>query len=226
MHRIKWLKVEWNQRYDTVIDAIINDNYNNEKQYGFKAHKRREKFLNATYIFKKEIEEIVENPFTNESIVYQKTIYEQTTFTLEDNELGIEIHNPTRHTQQLLNSFAAMSKFNITIKQIDLNLLECIILLRTKMDKVIVSEIECNNIEIEEHTTIKLIAKNKVADTLEDLEKFLDSKKFTIEKIKCTFTMNTISSNFELTKSGILKTNQSNLEVLLPIMKSVIQSQN
>jgi hypothetical protein len=226
MHRIKWLKVEWNQKYNTVIDAILNDSYNDEKQYGFKAHKRRDRFLNATYIFKKEIEEIIENPFTNESIVYQKIVYEQTTFTLEDNELGIEIHNPPRTIQSLLNNFASMSKFNITIKPIELDLSECITRLKTNFTNIVVSEIECSNIKLEEHTTVKIIAKNKVSDTLQDIKSFLDKKIFTIEKIKCNFTIDSISGSFELTKNGSLKTNKSNLEVLLPIIKFAIQSQD
>lgn len=226
MHRIKWLKVEWNQKYNIVIDAIINDRYDDKKDYGFKANKRRDGFLNATYIFKKEIEEVVENPYTHESIIYQKVVYEQTTFTLEDNHLGIELHNPPRTVQSLLNNFASMSKFNITIKPLELDLFECITRLKTHFNNIIVSDIECHNIKIEEQTIVKLNAKNKLSDALQDIEIFLANKVFTIEKVKCNFIIDNISSSFELTRNGSLKTNESNLKVLLPIIKHVIQSQD
>jgi len=76
MYRIRWFIVNWNNCYAKVIDGILSDIYDEDKNYGFKSYKKRENILEGAYIKRKEIEERIENPFTNESVSYQKTIYE------------------------------------------------------------------------------------------------------------------------------------------------------
>lgn len=223
MYRVIWFDVTWNSKYSTVVDAIISDVYTEEKYYGFTAHKRRDDFLEGSYISKKEIEETVENPLTNESTIYQRIIYEKTLFNLENNQLGIELINPPRGVQNILNSFASMSKFNIAIKQLNLDLSKLIQLLRPKFDKFSIHGIECKDIHISENTNIKLTAKNNQSDVSEDIDIFLNQKKYMIDKIKCSFDLNNVKSVFELSHNGSLKTNKNNLKILLPIIKDTIR---
>ncbi|GEM_PF-4681682 len=223
MYRIRWFDVAWNSKYNTVVDAIISDVYTEEKYYGFTAHKRRDDILEGSYISKKEIEETIENPLTNEATIYQRVIYEKTLFNLENNQLGIELINPPRGVQNILNSFASMSKFNIAIKPLSLDLSKLIQLLRPRFNNFSIHGIECKDIHISENTDVKLTAKNSQSDVSEDIDIFLDKKKYTINKIKCSFELDNVKSVFELSHNGSLKTNKNNLKLLLPIIKGSIK---
>lgn len=223
MYRVRWFDVTWNSKYNTLVDAIISDVYTEDKYYGFTSHKRRDDFLSASYISKKEIEENIENPLTNELTVYNRIIYEKTLFNLENNQLGIELINPPRGVQQVLNTFASMSKFNITIKPLKLDLLKLIQLLNFQFDYFEIHSIECSDICISKNTKVKLVAKNDQYDVFEDIDLFLKNKKYTIDKIKCSFSIEKIKSNFELSNNGNLKTNKNNINFLLPIVKNSIR---
>jgi len=222
MLRVRWFHVNWNSNYDTVVKAVLDDIYSEGKDYGFKKNKIRNNFLSASYIQKKEIEEKIENPLTNQTTVYQRTIFEQTMFVLENNKLGIELINPTRNVQSLLNTFASMSDFNITITQLNLDLLKLLKRLQYKFDKFTVQEIECKNIEIENGTTINLIAKNKQCDVFTDIEKFLNHKEYKVEKIKCNFQLDNLLSSFSISRNGSLKISRQDNDILLPILKNTI----
>ncbi len=225
MQRIRWFKVDWASKYNDIINAILSDTYSEEKDYGFRAFKKRVDFLNASYIHKREIEEKIENPLTNESTTYQRIIYDQTNFTLENNPLGIELINPTRNIQQILNTFALLSDFNISIQPLSLNLTNIMQAIKLEFDSIVIHQIECKDIMITENTAIKLVAKNDRSDVLSDIDNFLKDHKYTIEKIKCTFVLDDKSSTFELTKTGSIKTSQSNLKILLPIIKRAVLTQ-
>ncbi len=225
MYRIRWFDVTWNSQYNTVVDAIISDVYTEEKYYGFTSHKRREDFLGASYISKKEIEESIENPLTNELTTYKRIIYEKTLFNLENNQLGIELINPPRSVQQTLNTFASMSKFNITIQPLNLDLSKLIQLLKFKFDNFEIHVIECSDIHISENTKVKLVAKNDQCDVFEDIESFLNKKEYIIDKIKCSFSLKDVKSVFELSNNGSLKTNKKNLKILSPIIKDTIRKE-
>jgi len=223
MYRVRWFDVAWNSKYNTVVDAIISDVYTEDKYYGFTSYKRRDDFLGASYISKKEIEENIENPLTNELTTYKRIIYEKTLFNLENNQLGIELINPPRGVQQVLNTFASMSKFNIAIKPLKLDLLKLIQLLKFQFDYFEIHSIECSDIHISKNTKVKLVAKNDQCDVFEDIDLFLKNKKYIIDKIKCSFSMKETKSSFELSNNGNLKTNKNNLNVLLPIIKDTIR---
>lgn len=222
MHRVRWFEVDWNSKYNTVIDAILADQYNEEKDYGFKAYKRRDGLLHASYIYKHMIEEKVENPLTHESTIYQKVLYEQTDFVLINNQFGIELINPTKSVQRLLNIFASKANFNIIIKPLNLDLAKLLQILKTEFDSFVIHQIECKDIYIKQNTLMKLSAINKRSDVSCDVEEFLKDKHYTIDKIKCNFVLGSLSSSFELTDTGSLKTNKNNFEVLLPIIKNAI----
>jgi len=224
MHRVQWFKVEWNKHYHKVIDGIVSRQYNDNISYGFKLYKRREKFLEASYITKRENEETIENPFTNEVTIYSKIVYEQTKFILESNSLGIELINPPRSVQKLLNNFASISNFNITINQLNLNLIVLIESLKIEFDEFKINMLECKDIHLQHNTTVKVIAKNDLLDVSQDLKGFLLDKEYTVEKMKCTFVINKIKSHFEFTNKGQLKTNKKNIELLVPIIKKNILS--
>jgi len=74
-----------------------------------------------------------------------------------------------------------------------------------------------------QYTDVKLTAKNSQSDVSEDIDIFLDKKKYTINKIKCSFELDNVKSVFELSHNGSLKTNKNNLKLLLPIVKSSIK---
>ena len=83
-----------------------------------------------------------------------------------------------------------------------------------------VTEIECKNIMIEKNTNIKLIAKNPRTDVYSDIETFLNSYEYIIEKIKCSLSIENSVMNFELSRTGSFKASEKNIKTLVPIIKN------
>ncbi len=222
MYRVRWFTVNWNNTYSKVVNEILSNSYDENKFYGFKTYKKEKDTLYGVFIKKKEIEERIENPLTNEIILYKKIIYEQTKFNLENKELGIELINPSRSIQEIINTFSSLSNFNISVKSLEINLIEFITLLKLDFKSLLISEIECKNIKIKENTVVKIVAKNNRTDVYTDINNFLDNYKYIIEKIKCSMTINNVSMSFELTSKGSFKTNKKNIESLMPVIKNNI----
>ena len=222
MYRVRWFIVNWNNCYSRVIDGILSDMYDEDKNYGFKAYKKQKGILYGAFIKKKEIEEQIENPLTNEIISYKKIMYEETKFNLENKKLGIELINPNRSIQEVINTFSSLSAFNISVKNLDIDLVKFINLLKLEFNSLLISDIECKDIKIKKNTTIKIVAKNNRTDVYIDIDKFLENHKYMIEKIKCSIIINNISMSFELTNKGSFKTNKKNIESLVPIVKNNI----
>jgi len=222
MYRVRWFIVNWNNTYSKVVNEILLNSYDENKFYGFKTYKKEKDTLNSILIKKKEIEEKIENPLTNEIVLYKKIMYEQTKFNLENKRLGIELINPSRGIQEIINIFSSLSGFNISVKHLEIDLIEFINLLKLDFQSFLVSEIECKNIKIKENTVVKIVAKNNRTNVYTDIDNFLDNYEYVIEKIKCSMIINNVSMSFELTNKGSFKTNKKNIEFLMPIIKNNI----
>lgn len=222
MDRIKWFEVNWSSNYENVSKNIIANKFSESNQYGFKVHKRRENYLSASYIEKKEIEEEIENPLTNELTIYKRVLFEKNDFIIENSIFGIELINPPRASQHLINTIAALSDFNITIKPLKYDLSKLIQILKLKFENLTINQIECNEIKIKGLTSGKLTAKNNQNDLFSDIEDFLDNKEYTVEKVKCSFNHNNQFSNFELSNHGSLKSKKNILEFISPVIKESI----
>jgi hypothetical protein len=222
MERIKWFEVHWSSNYENVSKNIIANKFSDNKQYGFKVYKRRDDHINASYIEIKEIEEEVENPLTNELTVYKRVLFDKNDFIIENNIFGIELINPSRTSQHLINTIASLSNFNITIKPFNYNLSKLIQILKLKLENLTINQIECSEIKIKGHTSGKLTAKNNQNDLFSDIEEFLHNREYTIEKVKCSFSNNSQFVNFELSNHGSLKAKKTVLEFISPIIKESI----
>ncbi len=222
MDKIKWFEVHWSSNYKNVSRNIIANKFFDNKQYGFKVYKRRENYINASYIEIKEIEEEIENPLTNELTVYKRVLFDKNDFVIENNIFGIKLINPSRTSQHLINTIASLSNFNITIKALNYNLSKLIQILKLKLENLTINQIECSEIKIKGLTFAKLTANNSQNDLFCDIEEFLHDKEYTIKKVKCSFYHNSQCSNFELSNNGSLKAKKNILEFISPIIKESI----
>ena len=222
MERIKWFEVHWSSNYENVSKNIIANKFSENKQYGFKVYKRRDNYINASYIQIKEVEEEIENPLTNELTVYKRVLFDKNDFVIENNIFGIVLINPSRPSQQLINTIASLSNFNITIKTLNYNLSKLIQILKLKLENLTINQIECSEIKIKGLTSAKLTAKNNQNDLFCDVEEFLHNKEYIIEKVKCSFDHNSQSLNFELSNHGSLKAKKNILEFISHIIKESI----
>lgn len=222
MDRIKWFEVDWSSSYDNVSKNIIIHKFTEDSRYGFKVHKRRDDYVSASYVELKEIEEEIENPITNELIVYKRVLFDRNDFVIENNKFGIELINPPRTYRSLINIIASFSDFNISIKQFNYNLSKLIPILRYKFEKLKINQIECSEVKINSHTIGKLIAKNNQDNLFVDIEKFLGDKEYVISKIKCSLYYDNKFVDFELTNNGTLKAKKNIINYISPIVKESI----
>jgi hypothetical protein len=222
MNRVKLFEVNWDSRFDTLVNNIIKHKFDDNNTYGFQIYKKRNDFLNASFIKKKEIEEEILNPITNESTIYKRVVYEQTMFTLNNSNIGIEIFNPNRSIKEIINIFSSMSNFSISIKEVNLDLSMLLNSFRNKFDNFEINQITYIDIRIN-NTVIKIDSRNE-RDSLElDMNEFLGNNKYKIEKIKCNFKVNENYGSFELSNRGSLKTDKKNLDFLNQLIKDEIK---
>jgi hypothetical protein len=200
------------------------NSFNHDLGSGFKIDKVRLNHITGRYVVRHDIVEDVNDPITGAVTTTQRTVYEVVNFNLNLVKPAIEVLNPPRSLSRFISALSDAIKTNITIINVDINLIDYIAILCKQLNKIKITMIDCSNIVINYNTSAKLTI-NGGDDVREYLYELLNLRKYSIDNVRITFMNNAgTQSWFDITSKGTAKIADRDTEDLLPILKKCISA--
>ncbi|TCB47716.1 hypothetical protein E0H80_15660 [Acinetobacter sp. ANC 4779] len=161
--------------------------FDENQMNGFIIDRAREHFIEARYIEKFEFQEIIKDPFGNETI-YNKISYKESSIRIsDDTSIGLEFINPPRGIQGLISKLLQASNFMLTITPLKIDLLKWINCLDNALSKQAnIKSIQISGLDLGSGVSAKTVIKGQ-KNVLEATKTLTLERKFNLEKIQATY---------------------------------------
>lgn len=123
MKRFRWFQVRWPSSIRVLAKRIAKRTFNEESGHGFLIDRVRDDFLEARYVEKIEYTDLVTDPFGNE-LQFERVEFRNTLFRASSSEPGLELINPPRSVQSLMNRLSEAVDFEVAISPVTLDVLK------------------------------------------------------------------------------------------------------
>lgn len=201
MRRVKWLKAQWPQSLTEVVSKIKGLPYSSEKLDGFIIDRIRDDYIEARYIEKFIYSEKITDPFGAEEI-FERTGYQNTSFTLFAEFPQIEIRDAPRSTRELLNKLQEICDFSVAIVPISINLIELSDSLQKEVSQeLIINSLQISDFIIESGVSAKILIKGE-KDVRVSMQDIVVNRKYCLEKIQIRDLLDNKQSSINISRSG------------------------
>lgn len=181
--RYRWMDIDWPCSIDQLAARIKTLSFSDTQQHGFIIDKIRSGELSARYIEKITYTDTITDPFGNET-VFDRTEYRESAFTVSNESPTLELINPPRSVQALLNRFSEITNFRITIESLKIDVASWATeTLATKnisgnLDMIQISKLELKN---KAFAKVLISGDTKIQDACSDL---IGDRKYAVEKVR------------------------------------------
>ncbi|QPN43698.1 hypothetical protein I5S86_19415 [Priestia aryabhattai] len=181
--RYRWMDIDWPCSIDQLATRLKTMSFSDSQQHGFIIDKIRSGELSARYIEKIIYTDTVTDPFGNET-VFDRTEYREYAFTVSNESPTLELINPPRSVQALLNRFSEITNFRITIEPLKIDVASWATeTLATKslsgnLDMIQISKLELKN---KAFAKVLISGDTEIQDACSDL---IGDRKYAVEKVR------------------------------------------
>lgn len=187
MNRYQWYKASWPSPMPELAKRLKKFAFDEYQANGFILDRVRENYIEARYIEKLEITEVVKDPFGKEYI-YNKVQFKEYLLRLsDDGPIGLELINPPRGLQGLISKLSQVSDFMLTITPLKIDLLKWISALDcTVQENANIKSIEISGLDLGEGVSAKTLIKG-TKNVLGATKKLTNDRKYKLEKIQAAY---------------------------------------
>lgn len=114
MKRFRWFQVEWPTSIRTLARRIKMRTFEGESGHGFFIDRVRDDYLEARYVERVEYTDVVIDPFGKE-LTFDRVEFRQTLFRASSAAPGLELIDPPRNVQALMNRLSEAVDFEVAI---------------------------------------------------------------------------------------------------------------
>ncbi|AXL78686.1 TPA: hypothetical protein ACGJ7L_004465 [Pseudomonas aeruginosa] len=183
MKRFRWFKVEWPSSIRTLAKRIAKRPFNEESGHGFFVDRVRDDFLEARYVEKIEYTDIVTDPFGNE-LKFDRVEFRHTIFRASSFAPGLELIDPPRSVQALMNRLSEAVDFEVAITPVSLDVLKWATLFQESGSvSAEIDSLQIGALEIEKGIVAKVLVKGD-RDVRAACDVLTHDRKFSIEKVQ------------------------------------------
>ena len=202
MTRYRWLKAEYQKRgFDLLKRELIHNAYDETTGSGFRLDFSQDDQVKGKYIVKKEIQEVILDPYENE-IITNRISFDIYKFSISKSFPEITLFDPPRSAQPFFTKISVLSDFNIFISPIEIDIQAWIQSLESLSGfKCLVRKINCSGISLSSSVSGQIALAGS-----EDVRKYLVNmagrNKFRMDK--ATLSISYMNQCFEcqIGKSG------------------------
>jgi hypothetical protein len=183
MKRFRWIRAEWPLSMRTLGSRLKAKAFGPEMSHGFVIDRIRDEFLDGRYIERIEYTETVVDPFGLEQS-FERIEYRQSAFRATTSGSGLELRDPPRSIQSLMNRLSEAADFElaITAQTVDVmawaeqfqNILQA---------SVVVDSLQMSSFELDQGITAKVIVKGD-RDVRAACALLAGDRKYSLEKIQ------------------------------------------
>jgi hypothetical protein len=183
MNRFRWFQVDWPTSIRMLAKRIKLRTFDGESGHGFIIDRVRDDFLEARYVERVEYTEVVVDPFGKE-MSFERVEYRQTLFRASAAAPGLELIDPPRNVQALMNRLSEAVDFEVAITPAIVDVLSWSAVLQNVGNvSSIVNSLQIGALEIEPGIVAKVVIKGD-KDVRVACAALTDDRKFAMEKIQ------------------------------------------
>lgn len=225
MTRYRWLEAAWPAAIKGLSKRVRQNSFRAEGHSGFLLDRVRDDFLEARYIERFEFQETVSDPFGKE-VTFDRLEYRQTAFRATATWPGLELIDPSRSVQQLLNELIEVSDFSVSLSPMSVDVLKWAEGIQQTFGGLLtISSIQLGGLKLEDSTTAKVVLKGE-KDVREACHKLTENRPHVLEKLQFRITVGSTTATVLLANNATAKIEGGDVEaeLLTAIRKGLIGS--
>ena len=183
MKRYRWFQVEWPTSIRTLAKRIKMRTFEGESGHGFFIDRVRDDYLEARYVERVEYTDVVIDPFGKE-LTFDRVEFRQTLFRASSSAPGLELIDPPRNVQALMNRLSEAVDFEVAITPAIVDVLSWSAVLQNVGGvSSVVDSLQIGALEIEADIVAKVVIKGD-RDVRAACAGLTQDRKFAMEKIQ------------------------------------------
>ena len=223
MTRYRWLEADWPAAIKGLSERVRQNSFRAEGHSGFLLDRVRDDFLEARYIERFEFQEKVSDPFGKE-VTFDRLEYRQTAFRATAAWPGLELIDPSRSIQQLLNALIEAGDFSVSFAPLSVDVLKWAEGIQQAFGGLLtISSIQVGGLKLEDSTTAKVVLKGE-KDVREACRRVTGNRPHVLEKLQFRITIGSTSATVLLANNATAKIESGEVEaeLLAAIRKALI----
>ena len=183
MTRLRWLVAEWPVPISMLAAKIKGSRFTPDNRNGFVVDSVRDDLVEARYVQRLDVTETVVDPFGNERS-FDRVEYRQTYFRASAQWPGLELLNPPRSAQDLLNELSELLDFSVVIYPVAVDVLAWADAFQNMTGIAsVVDSLQIGSLELDTGVTAKAVIKGD-KDVRAAATSVTGGRKFAMEKMQ------------------------------------------
>lgn len=220
--KTKWFNVNFQESYDGIYKAILNNPFEEDSAWGFNIIKYEDNVLNAKYIERVDLKEIIVDPFGKET-EFEYFKYIQFNFWIcrkENLNYYLVIESAPRSIKNFISNFITASSADFNVSNLVIVIDDFLSCLEEVYDSVKVLKVKLKGLTFSKHTSGDLEVESST-DALREIKDVFDNATFKIEKAKIHIGGGIISEIIEVNANGSISFDE---ELFESIFDAVIKT--
>lgn len=193
MKRYRWLQADWPISMRALSKRLKARPFGSDVSHGFVIDRVRDDLLEGRYIERIEYTDTVTDPFGVE-LAFERVEFRQSSFRAAPSGPGLELRDPPRSVQSLLNRLSEASDFEVAITPQAVDVLEWSAKFQNLAELTsVVDSLQINSLELEPSVRAKIVIKGD-RDVRSACTALTGPRKFSMEKIQLRFTKPSIGT--------------------------------
>lgn len=181
--RYRWLKAQWPVSMKTLGRRLKAREFQGDATHGFVIDRLRDDLLEARYVERVEYTETITDPFGKE-LSFKRVEFRQSHFRATAYGAGLEIRDPPRSVQPLMNRLSEATDFAVTISPYSVDVLAWAARFQTASGfSCHVDSLQMSDLQLEEGVMAKVVLKGD-RDVREACTKLAAHRRYLLERIQ------------------------------------------
>ncbi|EJZ0855961.1 hypothetical protein [Escherichia coli] len=201
--KTKWFTANFPAGLDSLYQSIINTPFDSDKGWGFSINSYEENAISSRYIEKVEVNEIIVDPYGNET-QYTQLKYIQFNFwlyTTKGKNFILIIESPPRSIKNFISNIIKSTHSDFNVSNLNIKIEDFIYFLTPHFEKIQVHKAKLKNLTFSKHTS-GILELESSSDALMEIRNIFKNANFTIDKVKLNVKDVTGYESLEINTNG------------------------
>ncbi|EFH5853025.1 hypothetical protein IAH65_001356 [Escherichia coli] len=201
--KTKWFTANFPAGLDSLYQSIINTPFDSDKGWGFSINSYEENAISSRYIEKVEVNEIIVDPYGNET-QYTQLKYIQFNFwlyTTKGKNFILIIESPPRSIKNFISNIIKSTHSDFNVSNLNIKIEDFIYFLTPHFEKIQVHKAKLKDLTFSKHTS-GILELESSSDALMEIRNIFKNANFTIDKVKLNVKDMTGYESLEINTNG------------------------
>lgn len=201
--KTKWFTANFPAGLDSLYQSIINTPFDSDKGWGFSINSYEENAISSRYIEKVEVNEIIVDPYGNET-QYTQLKYIQFNFwlyTTKGKNFILIIESPPISIKNFISNIIKSTHSDFNVSNLNIKIEDFIYFLTPHFEKIQVHKAKLKDLTFSKHTS-GILELESSSDALMEIRNIFKNANFTIDKVKLNVKDVTGYESLEINTNG------------------------